>query len=575
MKILVLNGPNLNLLGLREPDIYGREDYAALCRKIEEHAAERNVSVEIYQSNHEGCLVDKIQSAYGTADGIVFNPAAYTHTSVALLDALKAVGIPTVEVHISDVSKREDFRQTSYVRAACFKTISGKGFDGYLEAMDAVTEYVSREKAEKSEKKDERRRGEGEKEPEYEVIIKKGTAKGKISAPPSKSMAHRMLISAALSEESTVSGIALSDDIRATLGALRTLGATVERISDDGRRGMTYRLGGLIPENIPECTVYCGESGSTLRFMIPLCLLSENAVTLTGAKSLLSRPLGVYERLCRENGLYFSKTEGSLTVRGPLRSGSFKVSLNESSQFVTGLMFALSASGGGKIEIEGAPQSFSYITLTLQAMRTFGISAEIKDGAVYIPKDAKYRSVNAAVEGDCSNAAFLEALNVFGGDVKVEGISRDTLQGDRVYPEYFDRIKRGETCDLSDCPDLAPIMFGVAAYLGGGRFTGTRRLHMKESDRILAMKEELEKFGVSLCETLTATEDSVTVGGERLSRPTCALSGHRDHRIAMTVSLLCTLTGGVVSGAQAVAKSYPDFYEALEELGIELERRQG
>lgn len=152
MKILVLNGPNLNLLGLREPDIYGRDDYAALCRKIEEHAAERNVSVEIYQSNHEGCLVDKIQSAYGTADGIVFNPAAYTHTSVALLDALKAVGIPTVEVHISDVSKREDFRQTSYVRAACFKTISGKGFDGYLEAMDAVTEYVSREKSEKTEK---------------------------------------------------------------------------------------------------------------------------------------------------------------------------------------------------------------------------------------------------------------------------------------------------------------------------------------------------------------------------------------------------------------------------------------
>lgn len=140
MKILVMNGPNLNLLGLREPDIYGKEDYCTLCEKIKKHAEDIGVEVEIYQSNHEGDLVDKIQAAYGVFDGIVFNPAAYTHTSVALLDALKAVGIPTVEVHISDVSKREDFRQVSYVRAACFKTITGHGTDGYLEAMDALIE---------------------------------------------------------------------------------------------------------------------------------------------------------------------------------------------------------------------------------------------------------------------------------------------------------------------------------------------------------------------------------------------------------------------------------------------------
>lgn len=140
MKILVLNGPNLNFLGLREPSIYGREDYSALCDKIYAHAASRGVEVEIYQSNHEGDLVDAIQNAYGKIDGIVFNPAAYTHTSVALLDALKAVGIPTVEVHISDVSKREDFRQVSFVRAACIATIAGHGFDGYTEAMDILIE---------------------------------------------------------------------------------------------------------------------------------------------------------------------------------------------------------------------------------------------------------------------------------------------------------------------------------------------------------------------------------------------------------------------------------------------------
>lgn len=136
MKILVINGPNLNMLGIREPDIYGRATYESLCRKIRDHAEKRGIEVTLYQSNHEGDLVDAIQQAYGKADGIVINPGAYTHTSIAILDAVKAVGIRTVEVHISDLDAREDFRKVSYIRAACEKTISGHGTDGYLEAMD-------------------------------------------------------------------------------------------------------------------------------------------------------------------------------------------------------------------------------------------------------------------------------------------------------------------------------------------------------------------------------------------------------------------------------------------------------
>ena len=136
MRILVVNGPNLNMLGIREPEIYGKATYEDLCARIRGYAEERGIEVDVYQSNHEGDLVDCIQTAYGKADGIVINPAAYTHTSIALLDALKAVGIPAVEVHISDVSQREDFRQISYVRLYCEKTIAGHGFDGYLEAMD-------------------------------------------------------------------------------------------------------------------------------------------------------------------------------------------------------------------------------------------------------------------------------------------------------------------------------------------------------------------------------------------------------------------------------------------------------
>ena len=136
MKLLVINGPNLNMLGIREPEHYGRETYGDLVKKIENHCARRGVKVEVVQSNHEGVLVDEIQKAYGVMDGIVINPGAYTHTSIAILDAVKAVGIPTVEVHISKVEEREDFRQISYVRLACVKTITGHGTDGYLEAID-------------------------------------------------------------------------------------------------------------------------------------------------------------------------------------------------------------------------------------------------------------------------------------------------------------------------------------------------------------------------------------------------------------------------------------------------------
>ena len=138
MNILVINGPNLNMLGIREPDHYGKETYADLIKKIRHFADERGISVEFVQSNHEGDLVDAIQSAYNTYDGIVINPGAYTHTSIALLDAVKAVSVPTVEVHISKVDEREEFRRISYIRAACIATISGHGTDGYLEAIELL-----------------------------------------------------------------------------------------------------------------------------------------------------------------------------------------------------------------------------------------------------------------------------------------------------------------------------------------------------------------------------------------------------------------------------------------------------
>lgn len=138
MKILIINGPNLNMLGIREPQIYGSKTYTDLVNMIAAHCEANGIEAEFYQSNHEGDLVDKIQQAYGNTDGIVINPGAYTHTSIALLDAVKSVGIPTVEVHISDPDEREEFRKVSYIRLACIATIKGKGFDGYIEAVDLL-----------------------------------------------------------------------------------------------------------------------------------------------------------------------------------------------------------------------------------------------------------------------------------------------------------------------------------------------------------------------------------------------------------------------------------------------------
>ena len=140
MKILVINGPNINMLGIREPEHYGKETYSDLVSKIQKHCDVKNVDVKIFQSNHEGDLVDEVQNAYSNADGIVINPGAYTHTSIAILDAVKSVNIPTVEVHISKLAEREDFRQLSYIRLACIKTITGHGTDGYLEAIDYLIE---------------------------------------------------------------------------------------------------------------------------------------------------------------------------------------------------------------------------------------------------------------------------------------------------------------------------------------------------------------------------------------------------------------------------------------------------
>ncbi|HBJ18145.1 MAG TPA: 3-phosphoshikimate 1-carboxyvinyltransferase [Clostridiales bacterium] len=395
------------------------------------------------------------------------------------------------------------------------------------------------------------------------VKFKKSKAHGTLAVPPSKSMAHRLLLAAALGEGAcTVHGISDCEDVAATLDCIRALGL------DFLREGACVTVYGKGKRALcPTAPLPCRESGSTLRFLIPLALLSSEEVTFTGAKSLFSRPLSVYETLAEERGLLFSRGEDSLTVRGPLTAGDFSVVGNISSQFISGLLFALPLLGGNsRIRITTAIESRSYIEMTLRALAMFGVRVMWQDDhTLFIPGGQVYRAENVTVEGDYSGAAFPAALNLFGSEVTLTGLSADTVQGDSAYLRYYPMLAAGvPTLYIGDCPDLGPILFAVAAAKNGGVFDGTRRLKIKESDRAAAMAEELKKFGTSV----SVYPDTVVIYPTAFHAPAVPLEGHGDHRIVMALSILLSLTGGEIRGAEAVRKSYPAFFDDLSKLGI-------
>lgn len=395
------------------------------------------------------------------------------------------------------------------------------------------------------------------------IEITGGKATGKVTAPPSKSFAHRMLISAALCEgKSTVYGLAPSEDILATLDCIRALGA---HCTIWGDTATVTGINALLSE--PSAALGCRESGSTLRFMIPVCLLSGNPAELYGAGRLFSRPLSVYEKICREQGICFDKSEFGLRLRGKLKSGYYEVDADISSQFVSGLLFALPLlSGDSVIHMNGTVASRSYIDITVSAIKRFGVEATWRDDrTIFISGGQKYSPADANVEGDYSNASFFAAMNKLGGEVQIDGLEPSSAQGDRRYIEYFDEICSGTpSLDVTDCPDLAPILMALGAAKNGVILTGTSRLRSKESNRGEAMAQELAKFGAET----SVGDDEIFVSRTLLSRPETAVCGHNDHRIVMACAVLMTLTGGEIDGAEAVNKSFPDFFSRLGELGI-------
>ena len=395
------------------------------------------------------------------------------------------------------------------------------------------------------------------------VTISPSRASGRVQAPPSKSMGHRALLCGALSSGSVIKNLSYSKDIEATLSCLEAMGARVERTEN------TVTIGGLDPFHLPPSPVLpCHESGSTLRFFIPLCMLSGETATLRGSERLFQRPLTVYEEIAARQNIFWEQTPESVTLCGKLQSGDYQVRGDVSSQFITGLLYALPLlKGDSTLTVTGKFESASYIDLTLSALSDFGIRIHREGAVFHIPGGQVFQSREYTVEGDCSNAAFLDALNLLGGQVEVTGLKADTLQGDRVYKDMFASLDTHTMFDLSDCPDLGPVMFAMAAVKGGAVFTGVARLRIKESDRIGAMAQELGKFGIRV----TADENTATICEGTLQPPTEPLNGHNDHRIVMSMALLCTVTGGTVCGCEAVSKSYPDFFEQLEKLGIGVE----
>lgn len=391
-----------------------------------------------------------------------------------------------------------------------------------------------------------------------EIEIKKGRYRGVVPAPPSKSDAHRLLICGGLSEgTSVIHGVSDSEDMKATLDCLAALGAVYEKTGD------TVTVEGASPFLREKELFPCRESGSTLRFFLPLCLLSERRAFMTGSPTLLSRPLDVYEEICLGQGLLFEREEEGLLLQGPLSGGAFKIPGGISSQFVSGLMFALPLlEDYSLLELISPVASRSYIDMTVDALGKFGVRAELtEENSVILPGKQKYRPAEVTAEGDWSNAAFFLAMEALGQDITVTGLDRETYQGDAVVKRLLPRLGRCRpTVDIENCPDLAPVLMAVSAAMNGADFVNTDRLKIKESDRGQAMAEELAKFGVRV----TVGDNVISVDAPReLRTPKEKINGHNDHRIVMACAVLLTLTGGVLAGAEAVRKSYPDFFSEL------------
>ena len=390
--------------------------------------------------------------------------------------------------------------------------------------------------------------------------IEKSVAKGVVEAPPSKSYSHRLLIASFLAGKGNIHNIAFSNDVSATIECLESLGATFSVTGFDVRLTRGEERRDIFP---------CRESGSTLRFLIPIALVLLKKGTFTGTNKLFSRGLSVYEEIFKEQNIAYELGENSLKVEGELKPGKYKILGNISSQFITGLLFALPLlDGDSEIEIIGELESKPYINITIDVLDKFGVQVIESKNRYIIKGNQIYQPQECTVEGDYSNSAFLEMLNYFpDNDVKITGLNPQSSQGDMVYQKILPLMAtRKAHVDISNCIDLGPALFTFAAIHHGAIIRGIHRLRIKESDRVNDMLEILSLFG---CEYYVE-EDEVEINPIRLSPVNKVIYPKNDHRLVMATSILLTFVGGSIANIEAVDKSYPDFFKALEKLGVRI-----
>lgn len=404
---------------------------------------------------------------------------------------------------------------------------------------------------------------------------------GKVTVPSSKSLAHRALICAALSDSiSTISNISYSKDIDATIECLKAFGAKIIK-----QENSCVVTGTDITKLSGEITCDCSESGSTLRFLIPVAGMSHAKVTFITHGQLSKRPMKIYEDIFNEQNLFYQQERNQITIQGPLACQDYSVDGNISSQFISGLLMGLSlGSQESTITVKGSYESRSYVDLTVQVLKEFGIGIAQDDQTYHIPVSG-YTSKDFTIEGDWSQAAFFAVLAAIKGKIQCTHMNPESLQGDKVILQILENagtlIENNyvnhntlipQIIDLQDCPDLGPILFVLAAYTEGTtEIIHCRRLRIKESDRIEAMESELKKWGVQII----STEDTVIIEGKTSYQmdEIVNIDGHNDHRIvmAMTVFGLCAASPCVIMGAEAITKSYPHFFEDIKKVNGSIE----
>lgn len=394
---------------------------------------------------------------------------------------------------------------------------------------------------------------------------------GKVCAPPSKSAAHRALLCASLSSGvSKISNLAYSQDILASINAAKCLGAEIVT------NGSISEVRGVCQgKKLDNVLIDCNESGSTLRFVIPIALAIGGSFSVTGRGRLLERPLDDYYKIFDGQGIVYKKESDRIYFEGKLKGGVYELSGNVSSQYITGLLFALPLlSSDSEIIITTALESAGYINMTLEMLAKYGIEINTSYDLrhFYIKGNQEYTACDYDVEGDYSQAAFYYVANAIGNNIKICGLDENSTQGDKAILDVINTMKtqKGErTIDASQIPDLVPIMTVLATQTEGKtNIVGAARLRIKESDRLAAITCELNKLGAHIEEY----EDSITVFGKTALHGG-VVDSHNDHRIAMSLAVAATVASGdvIINGAESVKKSYADFWDDYSSLGGKIE----